>query len=320
MSILASVSKGPKARPHFIALYGPGGVGKSTLGASAPSAIFLGTDDGTDHMDVARIPAPKTWADVKAAVSALTFEEHDFKSLVIDTVNGLEPLVHAHICREANVKSIEDVDGGFGKGYVRAEEEWIEFFRSLKRLREKMNVIILGHAKIKPTDDIYQGERYDRYILKMHERAADIVLESVDCMFFANYEQVASKEKGAKKAKMRGEGRRRMFTEQRPAFVAKNRFDLPFEMDLSWEEFIQAAARYVPSAGSTDEMMKLFKGREEIATAYLVKIGWLLPTQTLNDLAASKRKPIFARKDEFLKAVDEYAESLKEPETTEDNE
>ena len=317
MSLIKQITTGIKPRPHFIGLYGPGGVGKSTFGADAPKPVFLGTDDGVATMNVASFPIPKTWQEVKAAIGELLMEVHEFETLVIDTVNGLEPLVWAHVCKEARVSSIEDVDGGFGKGYLRAEEEWVEFYKSLKRLRMKMNVIILGHSKIKSTEDIFLGERYDRYLVKMDQRAADLMLESVDTMMFANFEQVASKEKGAKKAKMRGEGRRRMFTEARPAFVAKSRFDIPFEMDLSWKEFIAAVAACVPKA-TGDELVKLFAGRETEATAYLVSIGWLTDGQQLADLLAVKRKPILSRSAEFLKAVEDFATKKNEPETEED--
>lgn len=313
MSFLKQVTKGIRSRPHFIGLYGPGGVGKSTMGSDAPKPIFLGTDDGVATMDVASFPIPKTWQEVKAAIGELLMEKHEYETLVIDTVNGLEPLVWSHVCKVGQVNSIEDVDGGFGKGYLRAEEEWIEFYKSLKRLREKMHVIILGHSKIKSTEDIFLGERYDRYLVKMDQRAADLMLESVDSMFFANFEQIASKEKGAKKAKMRGEGRRRMFTEARPAFVAKSRFSIPFEMDLSWQALMDAIANCVPKA-SEDQLAKMFVGREVEATAYLINIGWLLEGQKLTDLLAAKRKPILSRQAEFLKAVDDYASAPVEPE------
>jgi AAA domain len=318
MSLITQITTGIKPRPHFIGLYGPGGVGKSTFAATAPAAVFLGTDDGVATMDVASFPAPKTWQDVKAAVSDLLIEKHDFETLVIDTINGLEPLVWAHVCKEAQCKSIEEVDGGFGKGYVRAEEEWVEFFKSLKRLRMKMNVIVLGHSKIKSTEDPYENERYDRHLLKMDQRGAALLHESVDCMFFANFKTTSSKEKGAKKAKMSGDGRRRMFTEERPAFLAKSRFDLPFEMELSWDAFIEAVAKCIPTAKATeDKLLTLFKGNEIQATAYLVNIGWLEAGQELKDLLAAKRKPILSRPGDFLKAVEKFSTKKNEPEEDE---
>jgi len=315
MSLITQITTGIKPRPHFIGLYGPGGVGKSTFAATAPNAVFLGTDDGVATMDVASFPTPKTWQNVKAAISDLLVEEHQFETLVIDTINGLESLLLAYVCQEAKVKSIEDVDGGFGKGYVRAEEEWFEFYKSLKRLRQKMNVIVLGHSTVKSVEDPYENERFDRFILKMDKRAAALLHESVDCMFFANFKNVYRKEKGAKKSKAEGDGTRRMFTEERPAFLAKSRFDLPFEMDLSWEAFIASVAKCVPLAKATeDKLLTLFKGHEDKAVAYLVHLKWLVEGQTLSDLLAAKRKPILSRPDDFMTAVEKFSVEKNEPE------
>jgi hypothetical protein len=317
MSTLTKVTKGVKERPHFIGLYGPGGVGKSTFAASAPNPVYLGTDDGIGTLDVASFPIPKTWSEVLSVLNDLLVEEHDYATLVIDTVNGLEPLVWNHIIKQARVNSIEEVDGGFGKGYLRAQEHWVEFYNTLKKLRNKMHVILLGHAKIKSFEDPYENERFDKFIIKMNNEAAALFLESVDNMFFANYRTTYRKEKGARKAKAYGEGKRVMFTEERPAFAAKSRFDLPFEMDLSWEEFTKAVAKCVPVAKATpDKLLALFKGMEAEALTYLIGIGWLREGQALADLPAAKRKPILSRSDDFLKAVREASAPQEEEEET----
>ena len=49
---LANVKKGKQASAWRMLLYGVEGVGKSTLAAATPSAIFLGAEDGTAHLDV----------------------------------------------------------------------------------------------------------------------------------------------------------------------------------------------------------------------------------------------------------------------------
>jgi len=314
MSLLNNITRGPISRPHFVGLYGVGGVGKSSFAASAPAPIFIGTDDGTGTMDVARFPVLSTWADGIAAINTLLNETHEYKTAVIDTVNGLEPLLWAHLCKEARCNSIEEIDGGFGKGYIRATEQWVEYFKLLKRLRNKMNVIGLGHAKIKTVEDIIEGERYDRYKIKMHDEAAAQFHEAVDCMFFANFQTNFRKEKGAKKSKASGEGRRVMFTEERPGFLAKSRFDLPSEMELSWDDFAKRASVAKTSA-SVDELAVVFKGIEAEATAYLVAQGWLVEGQALTDLKEAKRKPILNRADDFRKAVKKHAEELSTPAT-----
>jgi hypothetical protein len=317
MSLLSSIHKGPQARPHLVGLYGPGGVGKSTFAASAPAPVFLGTDDGVGTLDVASFPIPERWVEVMQAIRDLTYEKHDYETLVIDTINGLEPLLWAHICKEANCTSIEEVDGGYGKGYVRAMEQWVEFWKAIKSLRKKMHVIGLGHAETKTIEHIEDGERFDRYVLKMHQRSAALFHESVDCMFFANFKTYFNKKKGAMKARATSTGERRMFTEERPAFLAKSRFDLPFEMPLSWTDFAAAASKQVTSA-TPDQLAAVLKGREETATRYFVSLGWIPEGATWKDLPAAKRKPVMNRAKEFQDALDKFeaAENETEPETT----
>lgn len=318
MSLLSKVRTGIQPRPHFIGLYGPGGVGKSTFAASAPSPIFLGTDDGVGALDVASFPIITTWQEARAAVGELLNEKHDYKTAVIDTINGLEPLLWAHLCTESRCSSIEEVDGGYGKGYVRAMEQWVEYFRDLKKLRSKMNVICLGHSEVKTIEDPHEGERFDRYLLKMNKQAAAIFHEAVDCMFFAAFKTVFRKEKGARKSKARGDGTRVIYTEERPAFLAKSRFDLPFEMDLSWSAFIEAVGACVPKA-TEDEIAKVFAGIEDEATAFLVSTEWLAEGMTVADLPAAKRKIILSRKAEFIKAVNKFSAEKTETETTTEN-
>ena len=122
MSILAStIHRGPLVRAQKTVIYGPEGIGKTTLAAQFPSPVFLDTEGGTHHLDVARFPAPKTWEDVTKTIAALASEPHEFKTLVVDTADWLEKLLIEEVCRRANKTSIEEF--GYGKGYVILAEE-----------------------------------------------------------------------------------------------------------------------------------------------------------------------------------------------------
>src|SRR5207253_2754839 len=123
------IRTGRLARPQKTVIYGPEGIGKSTLAAQFPSPVFLDTEGGTHHLDVARLAAPKTWDDVTAAVQSLAGEPHEFKTLVIDTADWLEKILAEDICRRANKAGIEDF--GYGKGYVLLAEEFAKFLASL---------------------------------------------------------------------------------------------------------------------------------------------------------------------------------------------
>lgn len=240
MSILSQVTKGKVKLPHLVLLYGPDGVGKSTFAASAPSPLFIGTEKGTANLDVARAPSPKTFADVIAVIDELRTAHHDFKTVVLDSLDWLEPMVWAHACAANGWANIEAP--GYGKGYIAANGEWMTLRAKLDMLRDerKMNVILIAHSLIRTFQDPQNNVGYDRYQLKLNEKAAALFREFVDSVLFANYEVFAKKDKGEQKGKAYGDGARFMYSERRPAFDAKNRHSLPFKLPLSWDEYVLA--------------------------------------------------------------------------------
>ena len=68
---LANVTTGRLVRPLRVSLYGVDGVGKTSFGAGAPNPIFIATEDGTHHVDVARFPVPTHWLDLVGPEGAL---------------------------------------------------------------------------------------------------------------------------------------------------------------------------------------------------------------------------------------------------------
>ncbi len=243
---LSSVKKGKEAKPFTVLLYGTEGIGKSTWAADAPNPIFVPTEDGTDHIDVTRFPKCKSWKDLPECLDTLLDEDHVFKTCVIDTVDAAERLTFAHVIstrktdRGEKAESIEDF--GFGKGYVMAAEAWTMLLSKLDRLRDKgMNVILLAHSHVKSFTNP-EGANFDRYELKMNAKISGLLKEWPYAVLFANYEIYATTAKGEKKAKGVGTGARIVKTEKRPAFDAKNRYGLPFEMPLSFGEFFDYAS------------------------------------------------------------------------------
>lgn len=236
---LAAVTRGTLDRPPRVVLYGVEGIGKSTFGADAPAPIFLGAEDGTGHLDVARFPQPRTWADAIDALRTLHGESHEFKTLVVDTVDWLEPLCWRAVCEAARKPDIEAF--GYGKGYLAALEEWRRFVHGLDALRAKgMNVVLLAHALVRPFRNP-EGEDYDRYTLKVNEKAAGLLREWADAVLFANYQSFGAKQQNGR-AKNIGTGARTLYTTHRPAADAKNRWSLPDELAMGWGPFADALA------------------------------------------------------------------------------
>jgi hypothetical protein len=234
---LASVTRGKVKRPQKIVLYGTEGVGKSTWAADAPGAIFLPTEDGSHHLDAARFPRAESWGDVLDALGALS-GEHDFKTLVIDTLDALEPIVWKRTTAtklngDKRVESIEDY--GFAKGYIFALDVWREMLARLDALVARgMSVVLISHAAL-ATIKNPDAEDYQRYDLKLHHKASALVREWADHVLFATTD--VGVKKINQRAKIVSLGERVIYTTSAPAWMAKTRSAAPERLPLSWAEW-----------------------------------------------------------------------------------
>src|SRR5215510_6910883 len=235
MSILSTISRGKRPRHIFALIYGTDGVGKTTVCSHAPNPVFIGAEKGTEQLDVARFPQTESIGELLAQVRALQLEKHEFDSVVLDSLDWVEPLIWRAVCDEGKVETIEQYAGGYGKGYVRALDLWRTLLRELSVLNDKMHVLLIGHPQIKSFQDPELPTAYDRYQLKINDKAAGLVREAADAVLFARFETELVKTNG--KTRAYGEGNRIMYTESRPGWDAKNRFGLPFVLPLNWKVF-----------------------------------------------------------------------------------
>ena len=153
MSILSTISRGKRPRHIFALIYGTDGVGKTHFASRSPNPIFIGAEKGTEQLDVARFPQTESIGELLAQVRALQNEKHDFDSVVLDSLDWVEPLIWKPVCEEGKVETIEQYAGGYGKGYVRALDLWRTLLKELSALNEKMHVLLIGQAQIKSFQD-----------------------------------------------------------------------------------------------------------------------------------------------------------------------
>lgn len=237
--LLSAVTRGKRVASDRILLVGVEGVGKSTFGSEAPNPIFVAAEDGIRHLDVAAFPEPQTLDDVYEAIEQLRETEHDFKTLVLDTIDWVEPLIFRQVCRRNGWDNIESP--GYGKGYPVAVDETRLLLSRLDQLRlsRSMEIILLGHALI-TTFQNPAGPDFSRYEISLHKKIAPIVKQWADVNLFATFEEFTS---DPKKGKVKGvsTGNRVIHTERCAAWDAKNRCDLPPTIPLSYADY--AAAR-----------------------------------------------------------------------------
>lgn len=241
-SYAGSIKIGSPPKPPRIVIIGVEGIGKSTAGAEMPSPIFLCSEDGLVGPQFANTPnfSAKNWEQAIGFLDYLLDNQTGYKSLIVDTVDWLEPMLQHFICTRDNEKSIESYEGGFGKGYTAAATEFRKFTRRLNELRSKgFAVVILAHTIVKPFSNP-TGENYDRYEPKAEKKIAAIVKEWADAVLFAEFRTFAVKGKGQSKAKGVGGQERIVHTQRSAGWDAKNRFGLPDEMPLDMPTILEA--------------------------------------------------------------------------------
>lgn len=255
---LATVRSGQANSPDRILVSGTPGVGKSTWAAGAPAPIFLCAEDGMPRAlaSIPRFPSPESTDDVLDAIRSLTNDPHEYRTLVIDTIDWLEAIVWRTLCERNGWKDKQgnpSIEGpGYGKGYTAATEEIRRVVAALETLRAKrgMEVILLSHAAIK----VFQnpaGADYARYELKLHKGAAAVFTEWCDVVLFAQYEEINTESDLEKKGKSIATGLRLVHTERAAAWDAKNRHGLPPTLPLDYAEYARARDAGTPADPAT---------------------------------------------------------------------
>jgi len=260
---LASISKESRIRAPRIVVLGVEKIGKTTFacgtrfeggqmvetGINNPIVIPTKGEEGADALAVGQFPTCNTYEEILEALGVLYNDDHEYRTVVLDSASAMEPLVWDKVCRDAKVDNIEKVDGGYGKGYVAACSYWRDILDGLDALRATKNMasIIIGHVKVKRFDDP-TAESFDQYQFDIHDKSANVIFRWADVILFANTKVVVKKEDtGFNKEKKRGMditgGQRFLFTQKRPAHPGGGRGvygHLPYELPLDWAAFQSA--------------------------------------------------------------------------------
>lgn len=240
---MLNISSGRIARPQKVVLYGVEGIGKTSLAAQCPEPLFIDTEGGTSHLDVRRLQKPASWDEFLALVKEVAATPDACKSLVIDTADWSEQLATEYICAKYNQPGIESF--GYGKGYAYLAEEFARLLAACDEvIRSGKNVVITAHAKMRKQELPDEQGAFDRWELKLSKQTAPLLKEWPDALLFLNFKTlVISTESKTNKAQG---GKRVIYTSHHPCWDAKNRHNLPEEMDLSY-------ASIAPIFGSTPQ-------------------------------------------------------------------
>ncbi len=248
---LGSLNSTKTNKPPIAVLYGVHGVGKTELASQFPNPFYLPTvgEEPPDGVEMPSSGTAETMDEVFDVIGWMLGGDTGFDTLIIDSLDGLEPLVWAQTCKQNGWANIEDA--GFGKGYVAADAVWRDFLGGVQALRTAgIAVVMIAHTEITRFDSP-TSDPYSRYGIKLHKRASALVQEAAQLVGFINYRHtLKEKEVGFNKkvGHAEGSGERQIHLEERPGFLAKSRYATPPSITLKKGQGYSALAKYFPGA------------------------------------------------------------------------
>jgi hypothetical protein len=258
-------------RAQKIVLYGPNGVGKTTLASNFPDPIFLDTEDGTTHQHLTRIQIPdeQTFFDV---LRALALEKYTYRTLVIDTIDVAERFARERVLKRHRMRNIEDF--GYGKGWTYLREEFDLLLSGCldSFIRRGTHVVTNGHSTTRRHQPPGLSDAYDRYELKLDPVNSAKLREWADAVLFLNWDvRVVENTEG----RVRGVGgkERVIHTVHSAAWDAKNRVTLPEKLTCEFSAILPLFGNFDASKNQPEKGAGIALNSESDAGAAAVDTG-----------------------------------------------
>lgn len=249
----------PLSKPPQITIVAAPGAGKTSLGALFPKPIFVQAEEGMavfetwaeEDRPIVFPQLPRASREKKISTKealldqlrSLITQDHDFQTLVIDSVTSLHSLFEHEVCEDYEVDNVANAAGGFAKGYLVVKEMHSEVKNACDILRNKkgMTIVFLAHLGVQKMKNRPDADEYSVYSLDMHKDSISVYVNLVDAVLYLRQEEFVkggqTDKKGVttKLGKIVQTGDRSLVTcgDGKAGYVnAKNRYSLDTEIDL----------------------------------------------------------------------------------------
>lgn len=217
----------PNLADLTVLVYGATKIGKSTWCSHADSAIFLSTEPGLNSLEVFQVPI-RSWDELLAACGEIAEGKHEFKTVILDTVDNAYRMCAEHVCRKFKIEHESDL--GYGKGFTLVNNEF-------QRVLNKLAFMPCGLYLISHSQEVEIETRtgkYNKTVPTLPEKARKIVLGLVDMVLYCDIETATGPD-----GKMAA--RRVMRTKPSLNYEAGDRTGrLPEIIDLDYTRFAEA--------------------------------------------------------------------------------
>lgn len=238
MSIMDKISK-PKDRPVVVTILGDAGMGKTSLAATFPKPIFIRAEDGLQAIPEENRPeafplinnSDELWEQLQALIK----EDHDYQTVVIDSVTSLERLFIQHVMDEDKAmnpkkpaKSINQAMGGYGAGLSAVGLMHQRVRKAAGILVDKgIHVVFIAHADTE-TLELPDQDPYTRYALRLSKKSVAPYTDEVDVVGFIKLQTYTMGDGEKKKAI--SDGTRVLICHAAASCVSKNRYGITEEL------------------------------------------------------------------------------------------
>jgi hypothetical protein len=263
---LESISAQQKIKAPRMILMGPPKIGKTAFavgaryegsrlvesGLNGPIVFPIKGEEGIDAYPVPAFPTLTTYDEVLEGIAVLADGDHEYRTVVIDSLSALAPIIEDDVCKEFGVDNVRKVPG-FKTGEAGVRVRWRRFLDSLSYLRDErgMAIILISHLRVRKALN-QDTDAFDAFDLNVETDIAELLKQWADATFFASMKLTIKKEgedTKFSKAKRKGVdlsgGQRYLFTQPRPAHPTGGRGvygELPAEIPLDWSAFEAAVA------------------------------------------------------------------------------
>lgn len=236
-----NITTGPKPGAIRAVVYGPEGIGKTTLASRWPNPLFFDVEGGTAEMDVARLDRPASWSAIMQTLASLAGNMQGYQTLVIDTADWAEKILKDHVCAANNVQALGDKP--YGQLYMQVSVEWGRFLDMLTRIADGgTHIVVLAHSQIVHCDIPEESGEYDKYEMKLLSSfkvsLAGMCKEWASLVLFCSYETFITEGKATG-------GKRVIHANHHPCWDAKQRtgMNLPDKLDFPADRMPPELAR-----------------------------------------------------------------------------
>ncbi len=209
-----------RQHPPIIVLHGQEGTGKSTTANQFPKAFWLNLENSTYDFAPCMVQVPKTYEEVIDLLTALRDQEHEYRTIIIDTLDKLEIMMGVYVCANNGWDAIGEP--AYGKGYEARTNEFQRFWALIKDLNERKNmiVVLIAHSQVVKVEDPILPT-YDCHAIQLYKKESAFVKREADLVGYCMIESYTSNDGKRNIATTAGEHQIR--THHNPAYDAKTR-------------------------------------------------------------------------------------------------